>query len=236
MTERPARVLLKLSGESLCAPGGHGVEAEALGSIVGELASAARQGSQIGVVVGGGNFVRGASLTGAGIDRSSADAMGMLGTVMNGLALESALASTGVAVRLFSAIEIGTSVAAYSQKECDRALAEGAIVILAGGTGHPFFTTDTCASLRAIQIGAGRLLKGTKVDGVYSADPKTNPAATRYDELSYQAVLEQGLQVMDATAIAMCMEYDLPVMVFDMFRKGNLERALLGEPVGTVVS
>ncbi|MEM7165235.1 MAG: UMP kinase [Planctomycetota bacterium] len=235
-SDGPPRVLLKLSGEALCEAGGHGVEPGALTSIVEELATAAKQGSQIGIVVGGGNFLRGATLSSSSIDRTSADAMGMMGTIMNGLALESALKNADVPVQLFSAIQVGTVVHPYGQRECEAALARGEVVILAGGTGHPFFTTDTCASLRAVQIGAGRLLKGTKVDGVYSADPKKDPTATRYSELSYQDVLAQGLQVMDATAVAMCMEYQLPVMVFDMFKKGNLSRALLGEPIGTVVS
>ena len=187
------------------------------------------------MVVGGGNLLRGADIAGAELPRHTADYMGMLATVMNALSLGSALRNVGVEARVLSALEIKRVVDTYTVDRCRADLREGRIAVLAGGTGNPYFTTDTCASLRAIEISADLLLKGTKVDGVYSGDPVKDPTATRYEKISYAEVLERRLAVMDATAIAMCQEHELPLRVFNMMEDGNIRKALLGEDTGTLV-
>ena len=228
-------MLLKISGEAISGEGRHGVDPDALDVLCEELAEATQLGLQIALVVGGGNFLRGADLQST-VERHVGDYMGMLATVMNGLTLESALRQRGVSARALSALEVRNVVPPYTIDGCRRLLEEGCLVILAGGTGNPFFTTDTGASLRAIEIGADELLKGTKVDGVYSGDPNTDPSATRFESVSYAEVLEKRLGVMDATAIALCREHRMPVRVFNMLERGNIRRALLGEQTGTVVS
>ncbi len=230
------RVLLKISGESLADDGGQGISKAALGRLCAELAESARLGVEIALVVGGGNFVRGRALAGASLPRHLADQMGMLATVLNGLAVGAELRARGVAARLLSALEVRGLVEPYSVERGLELLEQNAIVVLGGGTGNPYFSTDTCASLRGVELGAELLLKGTKVDGIYSQDPQKHPGAELYQRLGYRQVLEQQLEVMDSTAIAMCREHGLPVRVFNMMRAGNIRRALLGEAVGTLVS
>ncbi|MFN0057414.1 MAG: UMP kinase [Planctomycetota bacterium] len=230
------RVLLKLSGEVLGGADGLGLDPDVLGRIATEIAEAARQGVETAIVVGGGNFLRGAALERAGIDRWYADQMGMLATVMNGIALGQVLAARGAAAQVFTAIPCGGSAVLFNKRDCVTALERGTVAILVGGTGNPYFTTDTCASLRAVELGATLLLKGTKVDGVYSGDPARDPQARRFDRISFSDVLAQGLGVMDATAIAMCREYALPIRVFRCLDSGSIRRALLGESLGTLVA
>ncbi len=231
------RVLLKLSGEALCEPGGFGIDVPAVDRLIEEIQPAVSLGVQMGIVVGGGNFVRGRSLGGnPPIQRATADHMGMLATVMNALALQDSLESAGLSARVQSAIPMTSLCETFIRRRAMEHLESGRIVILAGGTGSPFFTTDTCASLRALEINAQALLKATKVDGVFDCDPVNNPAARKYDRLTYQKVLADRLGVMDLTAISMCMESRLPIVVFDLFRKGNLLAAVKGEKVGTTIA
>lgn len=230
------RVLLKIGGESLCQPEGSGIDAAVLNALSHELVEATTWGAQIGLVVGGGNFLRGEQLAPTGIERTSADFMGMLATMLNGVALEESIRRAGGRARVMSSVPVGTRIPAFHRQQCVDALESGEVVVLVGGTGNPFFTTDTGASLRALEIGADLLLKGTKVDGVYSGDPKLDPTATKYDQLTYEQVLTQRLRVMDATAIALCRENGLPILVFDLFEPGNLKRALTGGDVGTLVT
>ncbi len=231
------RVLLKLSGESFGRPAGFGIDAEALASIAGEVLDAARSGVQIAVVVGGGNIVRGAELAAAGhIHQATADQMGMLGTVINALALKEKLVSLGADCRVMSAMEIRAVAEPFIRGRALRHLEKGRVVILAGGTGNPYFTTDTCAALRATELECEVLLKATKVDGVYSADPKKDPKATRFDRLTFAEAMSRGLRIMDLTALAMCQERRLPVLVFEFARRGNIRRVAGGEAVGTLVS
>ncbi len=234
--ELQGRVLLKLSGEALGGESGSGIDAGELKRIACEVAEAAQSGVQVAVVVGGGNFVRGAELSRSGIQRSTADHIGMLGTVMNGLALAAALESEGRHARTLCAFSAGTFVEPFARDRCERHLQEGRVVVLVGGTGHPYFTTDSCASLRAIEIAAALLLKGTRVDGIYSGDPEVDPSAQLYDQITYKEVLKLGLKVMDATSVAMCMENHMPIRVFNMCKGGNIRRSLLMEEVGTLVS
>jgi uridylate kinase len=230
------RVLLKLSGEALGDPEtGHGIDREAVASIARQAARIAKNGVELAVVVGGGNILRGANFGQAGVHRASADYMGMLGTVINALALQGAIEELGVDTRVLTALEMRQVAEPFVRRRALAHLERGRVVILAGGTGNPFFTTDTAAALRATELGCEVLLKATKVDGVYSADPKTDPSAKRYDELAYMDVLQQGLRVMDGTAITLCMENRLPVVVFDLFREGNIERVVKGEPLGTTI-
>jgi uridylate kinase len=230
------RVLLKLSGESFCTPGGFGFDPVELQSIAEEVKAVASIGVQLAVVVGGGNIVRGAELAAQGhIHQATADHMGMLGTVINALALKEKLLSIGVDCRVQSAIEIRAVAEPFIRSRAIRHLEKGRVVILAAGTGNPFFTTDTCASLRATELECDVLLKATKVDGVYSADPRKDPTATRYERLSFSEAMARNLRVMDMTAIAMCSEHKLPVLVFDFKVKGNIARAVRGERVGTVL-
>ena len=228
------RILLKLSGEALGEPGtGHGFDADALRTIAGQIARLARKGVEVAVVCGGGNILRGASFSASGMDRASADYMGMLATILNGLALSAAIEAEGTSTRVLTALEIRQVAEPFVRRRALAHLERGRVVILAGGTGNPFFTTDTAAALRATELGCEVLLKATKVDGVYSADPEKDPEATRYSELSYMDVLRDRLRVMDGTAITLCMENSLPIIVFNLFEDGNIERVVRGEEIGT---
>jgi uridylate kinase len=230
------RVLLKLSGEALGdRADGHGIDPEAVHTIARQVAKVASLGVELAIVVGGGNILRGAEFSKLGGHRASADYMGMLGTVINGLALSDALESQGLETRVQTAIEIRQVAEPFVRRKALSHLEKGRVVILAGGTGNPFFTTDTAAALRATELSCEVLLKATKVDGVYTADPKKDPSARRYAEITYMDVLKEGLRVMDGTAITLCMENRLPVVVFDMFEEGNLERVIRGEPLGTKI-
>ena len=239
MTDSPVRyrrVLLKLSGEALMGELDYGIEPRVIKRIAAEIATAKKTGVEIAVVIGGGNIFRGAGLAGAGMDRVTADYMGMLATVMNALAIQDALESLGVFARVMSALQIHDVCEDYIRRRAIRHLEKGRVIILAAGTGNPFFTTDTAASLRAIEIGADVLLKATKVDGVYDADPVKNPEATRFDEVSYDQVIGDKLNVMDATAIVMCRDNHLPLRVFDLTRANALVQAIAGDDLGTLVS
>jgi uridylate kinase len=230
-------VILKISGESFSGAGRFGIDQEQLAHIAGEVAEAAEAGSQIGVVVGGGNFLRGSALARRGkIDQSTADYMGMLATIINGLALREALGGLGRESRLMSAIEVPAVGERFIRARALRHFEKGRILILAAGTGNPFFTTDTCAALRGAELNADALLKATKVDGVYSADPQVDREAVRYARLTFAEALERQLGIMDLTAQAMCMENDLPVIVFDFKTPGNIRRVIAGEELGTLIS
>ncbi len=233
----PVRVLLKISGESFAGEGSFGIHPSELHAIAAEIASAVQDGIELAVVVGGGNIIRGARLAAQGtFDQSTADYMGMLGTVINGLALKEALKSLGIESRVLSAIHVPSVAEPFIRARALRHFEKGRVIILVAGTGNPFFTTDTCASLRAIELGAHVLLKGTKVDGIYSADPRRDPSAKRFDRLTYSEAIERKLGVMDLTAMTMCMEHNLPVVVFDYRTPGNIKRVIAGEPIGTRVS
>ena len=230
------RVALKLSGEAFADPAtGYGIDPRTVQSVAAEVAEVHAEGNQIAMVVGGGNIFRGLSSAAAGMDRANADYMGMLATVINALALRDALETAGCPARVQTAIKIEQVAEPYIRLRAIRHLEKGRAVILAGGTGNPFFTTDTTVALRAAEIEAEVILKATKVDGVYDADPETTPDATMFDTLTYMEVLEKGLRVMDSTAITMCMENDLPIRVFNMTIPGNIARAVRGEPIGTLV-
>lgn len=229
------RVLLKLSGEALMGDSEYGIDPKVLDSLAEQLDAVHGAGTQIAVVVGGGNIFRGLAASATGMDRAQADYMGMLATVMNGLALQDALERHNVHTRVMSAIEMNTVAEPYIRRRAIRHLEKGRVTIFAAGTGNPYFTTDTTAALRALEIGADCIMKATKVDGVYDADPKTHPDAVKFDELPYIEVLNRGLKVMDNTAISLCMDNNLPIIVFNMEKAGNIERALRGEPVGTIV-
>ncbi|MEO1008357.1 MAG: UMP kinase [Planctomycetota bacterium] len=231
--QRYSRVLLKLSGEAFGSQG-TGVTVDHLVGISQEVRQAASQGVQLAIVVGGGNIIRGATLAQAGlVQRATADHMGMLGTVINALAMREALLAVGVESRVMSAIEIRAVAEPFIRSRAIRHLEKGRVVILAGGTGNPYFSTDTCASLRAMELGCELLLKGTKVDGVYSADPAKDPAAERFDTLTFAEALDRGLGVMDMTALAMCREHGMPVVVFDFKKPGNIAAVVRGEAIGT---
>lgn len=234
------RVVLKISGESLCQNGAGGIQIASLGAVADEIASAAATGVQMGLVIGAGNLLRGREFSGAearkNIHRATADYMGMLGTVMNAIALNDALRARGVASAAMSAIPMPTVCQPYSRREAIENLHAGKVVIFAGGTGSPFFSTDMCAALRAAEIDAEVVMKATKVDGVYDRDPVKDPSAVKYERLTYAKVLQDGLGVMDLTAITMCMETRLPIMVFQFDKPGQLRKALAGEHVGTIIS
>ena len=232
---RYRRVLLKLSGEALQGGQNYGIDSEFLGRVVREVRRAVEAGVEVAIVVGGGNIFRGVEGVAQGLDRATADYMGMLATVINGLALQDALEREGLQTRLQSAIKMEEVAEPFIRRRAIRHLEKGRVVIFAAGTGNPFFTTDTAAVLRAIQIGAEAVLKATNVDGVYDSDPRKNPSAKRFDRLTYMDVLRMGLKVMDSTAVSLSMENGLPIVVFDAHKEGNIERALLGEEVGTVV-
>ena len=233
---RYRRVLLKLSGEALMGELDYGIEPRVIQRIAAEIATARDGGVEIAIVIGGGNIFRGAGLARAGMDRVTGDYMGMLATVMNALAVQDALEATGVFARVMSALQIHEVCEDYIRRRAIRHLEKGRVVILAAGTGNPFFTTDTAASLRAIEIGADVLLKATKVDGVYDADPVSNPSAKRYDSVSFDKVLADKLSVMDATAVVMCRDNNLPLRVFDLGRENALVKAISGDEVGTIVT
>ena len=234
---KPERVLLKLSGEAFCKPGGFGIDTEELAVIAGEVKSAASAGAQVAVVVGGGNIIRGAELARSGdIQQATADYMGMLGTVMNAVALREKLIQIGADARVLSALDIRALAEPFIRGRAMRHLEKGRVVILAAGTGNPFFTTDTCAALRATELQCDVLLKATKVDGVYTADPKKDPTATRYDRLTFSEALAKQLRIMDMTALAMCQEQNIPVLVFDFKQPGSIRRVIEGEPIGTLVT
>ncbi len=235
-TPRYRRVLLKLSGEALMGGGDYGIDPAVLRRIALELIEVQALGVQLAVVIGGGNIFRGAGLARAGMDRVSADHMGMLATVINALAMQDALESLGLHARVMSALQINEVCEDYIRRRAIRHLEKGRVVLFAAGTGNPFFTTDTAASLRAIEIGADVLLKATKVNGVYTADPVKDPTATRYHRLSFDKVLSDRLEVMDATAIVMCRDNNLPLQIFNLHNHGDLMRILGGDDVGTVVS
>ena len=229
------RILLKLSGEVLMGDGEYGIDTAVLARIADEIQELRQIGVEVGMVIGGGNLFRGAGLARAGMDRVTADHMGMLATVMNSLAMQDTLERLGVFTRVMSAIRINQVCEDYIRRRAIRHLEKGRVVIFAAGTGNPFFTTDSAASLRAIEINAEVMLKATKVDGIYSADPFRDSKAVRYDRLTYDEALARKLQVMDATAIVMCREHDLPLKVFNINRHGDLVRIVCGENVGTTV-
>src|SRR5215469_16414824 len=231
-----SRILVKLSGEALMGEGDYGIDPVVIKRIAGELHEIVEMGVQLAVVIGGGNIFRGAGLARAGMDRVAADHMGMLATVMNALAMQDALESLGLYARVMSAIRINEVCEDYIRRRAIRHLEKGRVVIFAAGTGNPFFTTDTAAALRAIEINAEVLLKATKVNGVYSDDPMRNPAAVRYSQLTFDRVLTEKLNVMDATAIVMCRDNHLPLRVFNLNNAGDLTRIVRGADVGTVVT
>ena len=233
---RYSRILVKLSGEALMGSGDYGIEPAVIKRIAGELQAIREMDVQVAVVIGGGNIFRGAGLARAGMDRVTADHMGMLATVMNALALQDALEAQGTYARVMSALRINEVCEDYIRRRAVRHLEKGRVVIFGAGTGNPFFTTDTAASLRAIEMNAEILLKATKVNGIYDSDPVTNPHAKRYARLTFDKVLTDRLNVMDATAIVMCRDNNLPLQVFNLFNAGDLLRIVQGEDVGTVVS
>ncbi len=230
------RIVLKLSGEVLAGEHEFGIDPPVIEALAEELRAAHSLGAQIGVVIGGGNYIRGATAAGEGMDRATGDYMGMLASVMNGLALQDALEKQSLPTRVLTAFDMREIAEPYIRRRAVRHLEKGRIVIFAGGTGNPYFTTDTAAALRAAEIGAGAVLKATKVDGVYSADPEQDPKAVRYQSLTYDEVIRKGLGFMDQAAIALCMENALPIVVFDMTVPGNIQRVVAGEPVGTTVT
>jgi uridylate kinase len=229
------RVLLKLSGEALMGDAGYGIDPAVLDKLADEIKTAHDAGVQVAIVVGGGNIVRGMAASAKGMDRAQADYIGMLATIMNALAIQDVLEKHGVFTRVMSAIEMQSVAEPYIRRRAIRHLEKGRAVIFAAGTGNPYFTTDTTAALRALEIGADCIMKATKVDGVYDSDPVENPDAVKFDELPYMEVLNRGLKVMDSTAISLCMDNDLPIIVFNITTDGNIVRALQGERVGTIV-
>jgi uridylate kinase len=229
------RVLLKLSGEALMGDADYGIQPEVIFRFAKEIAELSAEGVELGIVIGGGNIFRGAGLAANGMDRVSGDHMGMLATVMNALALQDAIERQGRFCRVMSAIRINEVCEDYLRRRAIRHLEKGRVVIFAAGTGNPFFTTDSAASLRAVEIGADLMLKATQVDGVYSADPKTDSNATRYTELTYDEVINNRLAVMDTTAVVMCQEQKMPLRVFDVHKQGNLTKIIYGEEIGTLI-
>jgi uridylate kinase len=230
------RVLLKLSGEALAGAQGYGIDPDTLTTIAREIKEVVDLGVQLALVIGGGNIFRGLAASSKGMDRASADYMGMLATVINSLAMQDALEKVGVLTRVQSAIAMSEVAEPYIRRRAMRHLEKGRVVIFGAGTGNPYFTTDTAASLRAMEIGADVILKGTKVDGVYTADPKKDPDAVKFEQLTYIDVLRKGLQVMDATATSLCMDNNLPIVVFDITTPGNVKRLVLGDKIGTIVT
>lgn len=230
------RIVLKLSGEALAGNQGYGIDPPVLERVADELREVSVLGVQVAIVIGGGNIFRGVAASAVGMDRATADYMGMLATIINALALQDALEKAGLQTRVLSAIEMRAVAEPYIRRRAIRHLEKGRIVIFAAGTGNPFFTTDTAGALRAVEIGADAIIKATKVDGIYSADPKQDAGAERLARMTYIDVLNRRLQVMDTTAISLCMENALPIVVFDLTRAGNIKRIVLGEPVGSIVS
>jgi uridylate kinase len=230
------RIILKVTGEVFAGTGNFGIDGKTVKAFAQEIKEVKELGCELALVVGGGNIFRGAIASEIGMERASADTMGMLATVINSLALQDALEKTGVSTRVLSAIEMRQVAEPYIRRRATRHLEKGRVVIFAGGTGNPYFTTDTTASLRAMEIGAEVILKATKVDGVYDADPFKFEGATKFSELTYVDVLNRQLKVMDLTAISLCMEKELPIIVFNIMEKGNIKRVITGEPIGTLVS
>jgi len=239
MTDKPVpawqRVLLKISGEALAGDEKFGIEGDILARVAGEIRNLTELGIELGVVIGGGNFFRGMSAAAQGMDRVGSDYIGMLATAMNALALQQALTAQGVQARVLSAIEIRGVAEPFIRARAMKHLAQGKVVIFAAGTGNPLFTTDTAASLRALEIGAEIMVKATRVDGVYDADPESNPHAMRFERLEFADVLSKGLRVMDMTAITLCQENQMPIQVLNMHEEGSLLRMAMGEPVGTLI-
>lgn len=229
------RILLKLSGEALLGKESYGIDSAVLKEIAQEVFDVRELGVEVAIVIGGGNIFRGVSGASRGMDRATADYMGMLATVMNGLALQQALEKVGIVTRVLSAIDMKEVAEPYIRRRAIRHLEKGRIVIFAAGTGLPFFTTDTTAALRAVEIGAALVMKATRVDGVYDSDPEKNPDARRYEKISYTEVLRKNLKVMDATAISLARDQNLPIVVFDLKKRGNIKRVVLGQSVGTLV-
>jgi uridylate kinase len=237
MTKSPyKRILLKLSGEALMGSQGYGIDLTIIDKIASEIKEIYEYGLQIAIVIGGGNIFRGLSAAAKGMERASADYMGMLATVLNALALQNTLENKGVATRVQSAIEMRELAETYIRRRAVRHLEKKRVVIFAAGTGNPYFTTDTAAALRAMEIGADVIMKATKVDGVYSADPVKDTSAVKFDRLSYLDVLQKNLKVMDATAISLCMDNNLPIIVFNLNVPGNIRKIVAGEPLGTLVT
>ena len=237
-TGEPAfeRILLKVSGEALMGEREYGMDLPTIDALAAEIVDVHSSGVQIAIVVGGGNIYRGMAAAAEGMDRATADYAGMLATLLNALALQDALERSGAKTRVQSAIEVAEVAEPYIRRRAIRHLEKERIVLFAAGTGNPYFTTDTAAALRAMEMKAEVILKGTKVDGIYTADPMLNPAATKFDNISYLRVLAEGLKVMDATAISLCMDNKLPIVVFNLRTPGNLKRVIMGEPVGTTVT
>ncbi|HEV7777745.1 MAG TPA: UMP kinase [Luteibacter sp.] len=229
------RILLKLSGEALMGTEDYGIDPKVIGRLAKEIIEVQDAGVEVGVVIGGGNIFRGAGLAAAGMDRVTGDHMGMLATVMNALAMQDAIEKLGGKARTMSAIKINEVAEDFIRRRAIRHLEKGRIVLFAAGIGNPFFTTDSAAALRAVEVGADLLLKATKVDGVYTADPKHDLDATRYEHLTYNQVIERRLEVMDTAAIALCRDHSMPLRIYDMTEPGNLMRIMRGEPVGTLV-
>ncbi|MCA9420005.1 MAG: UMP kinase [Nitrospira sp.] len=230
------RVLLKISGEMLAGEQAYGIQPSILHNLADEIADVLKLKVEIAIVIGGGNIFRGLAASASGMERASADYMGMLATMLNALALQNALESKDIPTRVLSAIEMRQLAESYIRRRAIRHLEKKRVVIFAAGTGNPYFTTDTAAALRAMEIGADVIMKGTKVDGIYDADPMTTPTAKRFTELPFLSVLNKSLKVMDATAITLCMDNDLPIIVFDLTSSGNIRKILEGEPIGTIVS
>jgi uridylate kinase len=230
------RILLKVSGEALMGEQNYGIDPEVANQIAKDVSEIQGMGVETAIVIGGGNIFRGVAASARGMDRATADYMGMLATIINALALQDALEKQGVATRVVTAIEMRSVAEPFIRRRAIRHLEKRRVVVFGGGTGNPYFSTDTAAALRAMEIKADVILKATKVDGVYNADPMTHPAATRFDRISYLQVLEQGLKVMDATAISLCMDNGLPIVVFNLRTPGNIKRAIIGEAIGSLVT
>ena len=235
MRQQYKRILLKLSGESLMGEQGYGIDAQRVADYAEQIKEVVASGTQVAIVIGGGNIFRGLAGAAKGVDRVKGDQMGMLATVINSLALSSSLESHGQPAQVFTAINMFPIGEHYSKWKAIEAMKAGKVAIIAGGTGNPFFTTDTGSALRGIEVEADVMLKGTRVDGIYTADPEKDPTATKFSEISYDEIYTRGLKVMDLTATTLCKENGLPIIVFDMDTKGNLEKVLNGEPIGTLV-
>jgi uridylate kinase len=229
-------VLLKLSGEALMGEHEYGIDPEVVRVIAGQVAAGKQDGTEIAVVVGGGNIFRGLAASARGMDRSTGDYMGMLATVMNGLAIQDALEQAGCPTRVMSAIAMNEICEPYIRRRAVRHLEKGRVVVMVAGTGNPYFTTDTAATLRAVEVHAGMILKATRVDGVYDADPETHPDAQRFSQIGYTELLSNRLQALDATAVSLAMDNEMPIVVFDMTVPGNITRAIAGERIGTLIS
>ena len=230
------RIVLKLSGEALAGTQGYGIDPPVLDRVGAEVRDVTQLGVQVAIVIGGGNIFRGIAASAGGMDRATADYMGMLATIINALALQDSLEKAGLQTRVLSAIEMRAVAEPYIRRRAIRHLEKGRVVIFAAGTGNPFFTTDTAGALRAVEIGADAIVKATKVDGIYSADPKKDPMARRIEKVTYIEVLNRGLGVMDTTAISLCMDNKLPIVVFNLKTPGNIKRAVSGEPIGSLVT